>query len=175
MLYYIPLGLLVVILALLGFATTRPDSFRVERSITVKAPAEKVVPLLNDFHNWGVWSPWEKLDPAMKRTHSGAANGVGAIYEWSGNDKAGAGRMEMTDATPTRVVIKLDFLKPFEGHNTSEFVLAPSSDGGTLVTWAMYGPNTFMGKLMSVFISMDAFMSKDFESGLAALKAASEK
>ena len=166
--------LAVALIALLVYATTRPDSFRVERSITVKAAPEKIFANLADFKLWGAWSPWEKLDPAMQRTHSGAASGKGAKYAWSG-DKAGAGSMELLEATPaSKVRIKLDFTKPFEAHNLVDFTLKPQGDT-TLVTWAMYGPSNFMTKLIHIFFSMDKIVGKDFEAGLADLKGVSEK
>ncbi len=167
--------LVVLLAALLGFAATKPDTFRVERSTTIKAPPEKIFPLINDFHNWGAWSPWEKMDPAMKRTHSGAASGKGAVYEWQGNSKVGAGRMEILESSPpSRIRIKLDFIEPFEGHNTAEYTL-DGKGGSTTVTWAMYGPANFMSKLMQVFVSMDSMVGKDFEAGLANMKAVAEK
>ena len=126
--------LAVAIVALLAYATTRPDSFRVERSITIKAAPEKIFANLNDFKLWGAWSPWEKLDPAMQRTHSGAASGTGAKYAWA-SDKAGAGSMEVLEATPaSKVHIKLDFTKPFEAHNLVDFTLKLQGDS-TQVTW----------------------------------------
>jgi len=147
----------------------------VERTASIKAPPEKIFAVLDDFHNWGVWSPWEKMDPDMKRTFSGAANGQGAVYEWQGNSKVGQGRMEITDATaPSQVTIKLDFIKPFEGHNVAEFVLQPSGEA-TNVTWTMRGPSPYIAKVMSVFCNMDSMIGKDFEAGLANLKAATEK
>jgi uncharacterized protein YndB with AHSA1/START domain len=175
MLKKIAIVVVVLVAALLAFAATRPDSFRVQRSASIKAPPEKVYPLIADFRSWNAWSPWEQLDPAMKRTHSGAASGKGAVYAWEGNRDVGAGRMEIVEAAPaSRVKIKLDFLQPFEAHNFAEFTLAPAGDG-TTVTWAMYGPNTFVSKFMSVFVSMDRMVGGYFESGLANLKAASEK
>jgi hypothetical protein len=169
----------VVILVLLGIlllvVASKPDAFRIERSASIKAPPEKVYPLINDFHNWGSWSPWEKLDPTMKKTHSGPANGLGAIYEWEGNKQVGKGRMEITEAVPpSRVTIKLDFFKPFEAHNTAEFTLAGQGDA-TNVTWAMLGKQPFMFKVMSLFMSMDKMIGKDFETGLANIKAIAEK
>jgi uncharacterized protein YndB with AHSA1/START domain len=165
----------VLAAALLAFAATKPDTFRVQRTASIQAPPEKIYPLISDFRGWGAWSPWEKLDPAMKRTHGGAASGTGAVYAWEGNREVGAGRMEIVDAAPpSRVKIKLDFLQPFEAHNFAEFTLAPAGDG-TAVTWAMYGPNTFVSKLMSVFVSMDGMVGGYFETGLANLKAAAEK
>ena len=172
---YIGIAVVVVIAAVLALAATRPDTFRVERSTTIKAPPEKVYALIDDFHQWQQWSPWERLDPAMKRQHGGAAKGKGALYGWEGNKEVGKGQMEITEATPpSRVVIKLDFLAPFEAHNTAEFVLAPQGDA-TTVTWAMSGPNLFIGKVMSLFASMDSLVGKDFERGLANLKAVAEK
>jgi hypothetical protein len=167
--------LAVVPIVVLILAALQPNSFRVERKATVKAEAEKVFPCINDFHNWVAWSPFEKLDPNMKKTFSGAGSGKGAVYEWNGNSKAGMGRMEILESTmPSKVRIKLDFLKPFEGHNTSEFTISPAGDS-TEVTWAGYGPSPFMAKIMHVFISMDKMMGKDFETGLTNLKAIAEK
>lgn len=169
------LGVMAFIVLLLVFATTRPDSFRVERSVSVKAEPAKVFALLNDFHQFGSWSPWQSLDPAMKVTHSGAASGPGAVYEWVGNDAVGAGRMEILKAVPNAgVTVKLDFLKPFEGHNTTEYTLTTGADG-TTVTWAMFGPSPYISKVMGVFVSMDRMIGKDFERGLAQLKAVAEK
>lgn len=166
--------LALAIAVLLIYAATRPDSFRLERSITIKAPPEKIFVHLADFKLWSAWSPWEKLDPAMKRTHSGAPAGKGAQYAWSG-DKAGAGSMEVLEATvPSKVHIKLDFTKPFEAHNLVDFTIKPVGDG-TQVTWAMYGPSNYMTKLIHIFFSMDKIVGKDFESGLADLKAVAEK
>lgn len=171
----IAITVLVVIIAILAFATTKPDTFRVERSTTIKAPPEKVYALINDFHRWTTWSPYEKKDPDMKRTHSGAASGQGAIYEWDGDKNVGKGRMEITESAPaSRIVIKLDFLAPFEAHNTAEFTLQPQGDA-TQVTWTMYGPANYMSKLMSVFFSMDKMVGDDFAIGLANLKAAAEQ
>lgn len=171
------LGLIVVgaLVAVLLFAATRPDSFRVERSITVQAPPDKVFALINDFRRWPEWSPWEKLDPQMKRTFGGAASGPGAVYAWEGNDEVGAGRMEILEAQPgAKVSIKLDFLRPFEGHNTADFTLQAAGTA-TGVRWAMHGPSPFVTKLMGVFVDMDRMIGKDFEAGLAQLKAVAEK
>jgi hypothetical protein len=165
----------IVIAAVLIFAATKPDTFSVQRTTTIKAAPEKIFAMLDDFHNWGGWSPWEKMDPNMKRTFSGPANGKGSVYEWDGNSKVGQGRMEITDASaPSHVTIKLDFIKPFEGHNVAEFVLEPKGDS-TNVTWTMRGPSPYIAKLMSLFFSMDSMIGKDFEAGLANLKAAAEK
>lgn len=165
---------LVLLAALLGFAATRPDAFRVQRSATIKAPPQRIAALIQDFHQWMAWSPWEKLDPALKRTYSGAPSGQGAVYEWEGSSKAGKGRMEITEANPTATTIKLDFLKPFEAHNTVDFLLEPRGDS-TNVTWTMQGHNAYIGKLMSLFFNMDRMVGKDFETGLANLKAEAER
>jgi uncharacterized protein YndB with AHSA1/START domain len=168
-------GIIVVILGVLGFAATRPDTFRYERSAQFKAPADKVFPLITNFHRWNEWSPYDKLDPALKRTFSGAESGKGAIYQWEGNNDVGSGRMEVLDAVPSsKVVIKLDFLKPFEGHNTAEFTLEPVG-ADTKVTWAMHGPSPFVSKVFGLFMNMDAMIGKDFETGLAQMKAIAEK
>jgi hypothetical protein len=174
MLKKIGLAFIVLLVALLLFAATRPDSFSVERRIVIKAPAEKIQPLLADFHRWSDWSPWEKLDPAMKRSFGGAPAGVGATYGWQGNKDVGSGRMEVKSVAPDKVSIQLDFIEPFEGHNTADFMLAPK-DGGTEVRWLMFGPAPFVTKLMGVFVSMDSMIGKDFEKGLAQLKVAAEK
>lgn len=169
---------LVVVLAavlLLGLAASRPDRFRVQRAIDIQAPATKVYALLQDFHEWPRWSPWEKLDPALQREHSGAASGPGAVYAWRGNSKVGQGRMEIRQATaPTQLSIQLDFLKPFEAHNTADFVLEQRGDS-THVLWAMHGPQPFMAKLMGLFFDMDRMVGKDFETGLANLKGIAEQ
>ena len=165
----------VIVAGLLIYATTKPDSFTVKRSTSIKAPPDRLFALINDFHGWGAWSPYEKKDPDMKRTFSGANQGKGAIYEWDGNKNVGAGRMEIIEATPPRkIVIKLDFLKPFEGHNTAEFTIDPQGDN-TTVTWAMYGPSSFIFKVMGMFMNMDKMIGDDFAAGLANLKAVAEK
>lgn len=165
----------IVLVVILILAAIKPDTFQVQRSASINAPPEKIFALLDDFHRWGSWSPWEKMDPGMKRTYSGASSGTGSVYEWEGNKKVGKGRMEMTEATPaSKVSVKLDFLKPFESHNVAEFTLVPTGNA-TNVTWVMRGPNLFVGKVMSVFVSMDRMIGKDFEAGLANMKAAAEK
>jgi len=171
----ISLAVIALILLVLAYAATRPDSYRVQRMAAIKAPAGKIMPLISDFHQWPVWSPWERLDPHMTRTYSGAPKDMGAVYAWTGNDKVGAGRMEITGMTATgNVTIKLDFQKPFESHNVTEFVLLPQGDM-TTVTWSMTGPSSYMTKLMGVFVSMDSMVGGDFEGGLAKLKSAAEQ
>jgi len=166
----IAIVLVVAVAIILILAATKPESFSVQRVITVQAPPERIFPLINDFHQWGSWSPYENKDPAMKRSYSGAASGTGAVYAWEGNKNVGSGRMEILDASaPSKIVIKLDFFTPFEGHNTAEFTMLPQGDA-TNVTWLMHGPLPFMGKIMHVFINMDRMVGKDFEIGLANLK-----
>jgi uncharacterized protein YndB with AHSA1/START domain len=167
--------LAIAIAIVLILAASKPNTFSVRRETTVKAPPEKIFPLINDFHQWGTWSPWEDKDPAMKRTYSGTASGKGAVYAWDGNKNVGSGRMEILDApAPSKVIIKLDFFKPFKGHNTAEFTMLPQGDT-THLTWLMHGPAPFMSKLMQVFMNMDRMIGKDFEVGLANLKQLTQK
>jgi hypothetical protein len=162
------------VVIVLVYAATRPDTFRIARSITINAPPEKIFPFIGDFRKWPAWSPYEKMDPAMTRSMSGPATGVGSVYEWNGNKKVGQGRMEVIQAAPSaKTTIKLDFFKPFEAHNTAEFVLRPEG-GAPAVTWAMHGPSPFMVKVMGIFCDMDKMVGKDFETGLTNLKAAVE-
>lgn len=171
----IAIVVIAVLAALFAYAATRPDTFRVQRATGIKAPPEKIFALIDDLHGWGSWSPWEKKDPAMKRTHSGAASGQGAVYEWDGNTEIGKGRMEITETSPpSKVAIKLDFIKPFEAHNIVEFTLEAQGNS-TNVTWAMHGPSPYLSKVIGIFIDMDNMIGKDFEAGLANLKTAAEK
>ena len=167
----------IIALAVAGvlvYAAMQPDDFRVQRSITVKTPPDRIYPHIADFRAWGAWSPWERKDPAMKRTFSGPASGVGAAYAWEGNKDVGSGRMEITEATaPVKVVIRLEFLKPFAATHTAEFTLQPQGDS-TTINWAMYGMSNFLAKLMGVFMNMDKMIGGDFEAGLASLKAVAE-
>lgn len=170
--------ILVVVVAavalVLGFAATKPSDFRVTRSAHIQAPPEKIYPLINDFQRWGAWSPYEKRDPAMQRTFSGPASGEGAVYEWAGNKDVGSGRMEITETSvPSRVTIKLDFLTPFEGHNTAVFTMEGRGQT-TNVTWSMHGPSPYMAKLIGVFLDMDRMIGTDFQAGLANLKSIAE-
>lgn len=175
MLKKIAIAIVVLVLIVLGLAAMQPDSYKVTRSATIKAPPEKIIPLISDFHNWASWSPWENLDPAMKRTFSGPAKDKGAVYAWEGNDKVGAGRMEILEvAQPSKVDIKLDFLRPFESHCQTVFTLEPKGDS-TTVTWTMSGPSAFITKLMGLVASMDSMVGKDFEAGLASMKTVAEK
>jgi hypothetical protein len=166
--------LVVLAAAILGLAATKPDAFRIQRAASIKAPPERIYPHISDFHNWGAWSPWEKLDPALQRTYSGPTEGKGAIYEWEGNKQVGKGRMEITEASPpSKIVIKLDFMRPFEAHNTTEFTLDGQGDS-TNVSWTMDGQQPFFFKVMSLFMSIDKMIGKEFETGLANLRGLTE-
>jgi uncharacterized protein YndB with AHSA1/START domain len=172
---YIGIAFAVLLCGAFVLAALKPDSFRVERSVSIKAPPEKIFAQVSDLKAWAAWSPYEKKDPAMKRTFGALTAGKGAVYEWDGNKNVGKGRMEITDAAqPSKVLIKLDFFVPFEAHNTAEFTM-DGKDGATAVTWAMYGPANFVSKLMGVFFNMDRMIGADFEAGLANLKSITEK
>lgn len=169
------LGVIVVaVLAVLVYAATKPNSFRVERTVQIAAPPEKIFPLINDFHNWTLWSPFEKLDPDLQRNYMGAPEGLGAVYEYSGR-KAGAGRMQITESSaPHKIVSTLDFTRPMRAHNVAEFILRPT-EGGTEVTWAMHGPAPYMSKLMTTFFSMDKLVGGQFAEGLDNLRGVAER
>lgn len=168
----IALGIIVGILIV---AAMKPDEFRVERSVVIQAPAEKIFPLINDLRAFSTWSPYEKIDPAMQRSYSGPASGVGAAYAWRGNDQVGQGRMEITrSSAPDSVLMRLDFEAPMEAHNTAAFTLTPEGSG-TRVNWAMFGPAPFMSKIITVFFSMDSMVGEQFSEGLANLKQLAEK
>jgi hypothetical protein len=157
------------------YARSMADTYTVERSIEINATAESVYARIVDFHKWKPWSPWEDLDPDLEQTYSGSASGTGAVYAWSGNRKAGEGRMEMTDAAkPASVEIALDFLKPFKSSSVTTFELTDHGDTTGLV-WTLTGSNTLMLKVMGIFRSMDQMIGPDFEKGLASLKAVSEQ
>ena len=168
--------LLAVALAIVMIlAARKPDSFSVRREIKVQAAPERIFSLIDDFHRWGSWSPWENKDPAMKRSFGGPANGRGAVYAWDGNKSVGSGRMEILESSPaSKILIKLDFFKPFEGHNTAEFTLLPQG-GATHVIWLMHGPASLMSRVMQVFVNLDHMIGKDFEVGLANLKQRTEQ
>jgi uncharacterized protein YndB with AHSA1/START domain len=171
----IAIVLAVAAAIVLVLAAAKPGTFSVQRAISVRAPAERIFPLINDFHQWKSWSPYENKDPAMKRTFGGAVSGKGAVYGWEGNKNVGSGRMEILDAAqPSKIVIKLDFISPFEGHNTAEFTMLPQGEA-TVVTWLMHGPAPLMHKVMQVFMNLDHMIGKDFEVGLVNLKNITEK
>lgn len=169
--------LLIVLLvaAVLIYAASKPGSFRIERSLSIKAPADRIFALIDDFHQWRRWSPWEKLDPALDRNYSGEEMGKGAVYDWEGNGKAGKGRMEIVEIQPpARISIKLDFMKPFKASNQVNFTLLPEN-GATTVTWTMQGNSPYMAKLMGLFMNMDKLVGRDFEQGLANLRTETER
>jgi hypothetical protein len=166
--------IVVAIAGILLYAATKPDSFRVQRVVLINAPSDKVFPLINDIKAWTAWSPYEKKDPAMKRTYGAVTAGKGATYAWDGDKNVGQGSIEMIESGPRKIVIKLDFLKPFEAHNMGEFLLEPKGDS-TSVTWATYGPSPYMSKVIGTFINIDDMIGRDFAKGLADLKAAAEK
>ena len=169
------IGILLILVVVLIYASTRPDRFRIERSVLVNVPPEKIFPLIHEFKQWEAWSPWEKLDSTLQRSYSGPASGVGAVYAWQGNKHVGAGRMEIIESVPaSKLVIKLDFSAPFEAHNQVEFLLAKEGEA-TRLTQAMYGPSPFMSKLMGLVFNMDNMVGSKYEEGLAAIKALAEK
>jgi len=173
---FIIIGIVLVVLigGIVGYAATRPDSFQVTRSINIEAPPEKIFPLINDFHNFILWSPFER-DPEMKRIFSGPQTGAGAVYEYDGNSQVGAGRVSIMEAVePESVVMKLDFFRPMQAQNRVIFTLTPK-DGGTEVTWMMDGANPLLAKVMQLFMSMDKMVGGSFETGLVNLKEMAEK
>lgn len=174
-LLYIVVILLAVALVVVTFASTRPNDFSVKRAIEIKAAPDKVFALIDDFRQWPKWSPWEKLDPNLKRTLSGTESGRGSVYEWEGDKKVGAGRMEILDSVPpSRIDIKLSFLRPFKAENRTTFTITPVG-GGSRVLWEMAGTSNLMFKVMGMFMSMDKMVGGDFERGLAAMKAEAER
>lgn len=174
MLKNITLVVAALLALLLIYAATRPDNFRVERSVRIQAPPDKIYALIHDLKAFNRWNPYEKKDPAIKGEYGSTSAGPGARYAWQ-SDKVGVGSMEITAvAAPSRVALRLDFVKPFEASNQVEFTLRPEA-GATQVSWAMQGPSPFLSKLIGVFISMDQMIGKDFESGLSNLKTLAEQ
>ena len=164
----------LAVIAILAIASTRPATYHVERSISTAAPPPAVFGVLDDLHRFREWSPWEKLDPKMKVTYAGPETGVGSSYAWEGNSEAGSGRMTITETTPpNELILKLEFLKPFESTCALHYKIAPENEGSR-VTWSMDGNNNFVGKVMCLFGSMDKMMGGDFERGLASLKQVTE-
>ena len=173
MLKTLGLAVLAALIALLLYAATRPDQFRVERSLRIEAPPERVFALIEDLKGFNTWNPYVRKDPAMKQRYGDVTRGPGAFYAWESKE-VGVGSMKITEVqAPTRVTIALDFEQPFTAHNTAEFTLRPDG-GATQVTWAMHGPANFMSKLMGVFFDMDRMVGTDFETGLVNLKTAAE-
>jgi uncharacterized protein YndB with AHSA1/START domain len=168
------LAIVVVCAALTAVVATRPASYRVSRAQTIAAPASTVYAQVADFHQWEKWSPWAKLDPAMKTTFAGPVAAPGSSYAWAGNDKVGEGKMTIVAARPGEMVlIRLEFLKPFASTSSTAFTFA-SKGSGTETTWTMEGHNNFAGKAFSLFMNMDKMIGSDFEKGLAQLQAVSE-
>jgi hypothetical protein len=168
------LVLVVVLAGLFYWVTTRPEAYRISRARVIDATPAVVYAQVADFHRWDAWSPWAKLDPAMKTTYGGAAGQVGSSYHWTGNDKVGEGRMTVIDERPGSLVyIRLEFLRPFKSVSTSTFKFLPAATG-TEVTWIMEGKNDLLGKAMSAFVNMDKMIGDDFERGLTQLKALCE-
>ncbi len=168
------IGLAAVLLLLVAVIATRPAAFRLERRATIAAPAPVVFAELSDFRRWQGWSPWEKMDPNIQRTYSGAESGVGAIYSWKGSGGVGEGSMTITDSTPSeRLALTLEFRAPLVATNAVEFTLTPGPNG-VVVSWSMAGQNGFIGKAITMFVSMDAMVGSQFEQGLADLKALAE-
>ena len=176
----VTIAIVVVITGIVMFADTKPNTIEVTRSITIQAPAEKIFPLIDDFHHWPGWAPQDKEDPTMKRIYSGAESGAGAVSDWQGKGNAGKGRMTIVEsAAPNKVLVKVDFVRPFVAHNVNEFVLEPNEEpsepgSSTKVTWTMRGPNLFFMKVMGVFVNMDRMLGKHFEAGLQNLKSVLE-
>ena len=175
MLKKILIAVAVILVGFLAFAATRPDTYRVERTKDIAAPAEAAYAQIADFRAWEQWSPWEKLDPQMQKNHEGAPGTVGASYSWQGNDDVGKGKMTFTELeSPKHVAIKLEFIEPFASVATTHFRVEPKGADATQVTWSMEGENNFMGKVFSIFMDMDSMIGADFEKGLAELDTASQ-
>ncbi|HEX4341173.1 MAG TPA: SRPBCC family protein [Polyangiaceae bacterium] len=169
------IGMAAVLAVLVAVIAMRPDTFHIERSVSIAAPPERAYSQVDDFHQWSTWSPWEKLDPDMKRSYSGAPSGTGAGYGWTSTGKAGEGRMTIEDATaPSKISIRLEFVKPFPATNQATFTFTPTPSGTTVV-WAMDGKNGFMSKAFSLVANVDKLVGGDFEKGLAAMKANAER
>ena len=174
MLKKILLAVAVIILLFVIVVAMQPADFRITRSATISAPAEIVFSHVNDFHKWDAWSPWAKLDPAMKQTYEGSPAGAGSIYSWDGNKDVGTGRMTLTESRENELVrIKLEFLKPFAAVNDTEFTFKPEGDQ-TAVTWTMTGQNNFIAKAFGLVMNMDKMVGGDFEKGLAQMKTLAE-
>ncbi len=164
------IGVVALVVLVAFYAAFQPDTFSVERAIIISAPPAKIFDLVDNFHDWAQWSPWEKMDPAMKKTFEGPESGEGAVYHWEGNDKVGEGTMTIVESKKNdHIKIKLEFLKPFKATNTATFSFQ-ASDKQTLVTWGMTGKNNFMSKVMQLFTTMDKMVGNDFQNGLEGLK-----
>lgn len=168
------LGLVIAVALFLIVAAFQPEDYRVVRSRTIAAPAATIFTQVNDFHRWTAWSPWEKLDPNMRRTYEGPADGVGAAYGWTGNSKVGEGRCTIMESRPNEFLrMRLDFVKPFVSTCTTEYLFRQEGPQ-TTVTWSMTGKKNFISKAMCLIMSMDRMVGGQFEAGLANLAAVSE-
>src|SRR6266700_1185294 len=171
MLWKILIVVAVIVIGLAVVVALQPASFRVTRTATISASPAAVFAQVNDFHNWVAWSPWEKLDPGMKRSYEGAPSGAGAMYAWSGNSQVGEGRMTVTESRPSDLIrIKLDFEKPFRASNIAEFTFEPRGEQ-TAVTWTMTGRKNFVAKAIHLVMSMDRMIGGAVEQGLSQMKA----
>ena len=165
-----------VIVVFLIVVALQPSDFRIERSATMRAPAPAAFAQVNDFQNWQAWSPWEKVDPALKRQYDGPKAGTGAVYAWQGNKDVGEGRMTIMESRPGELVrIKLEFFKPFAATNAAEFSFKPAGADTTAVTWSMAGQNTFLSKAICLFVDMDRMVGGMFDQGLTQMKAIVER
>jgi hypothetical protein len=174
MLKIILIALPILILVFGIVIAMQSSEFRVVRTATLSAPAQALFAQVNDFHKWEAWSPWEKLDPALKRTYDGAPAGVGAVYSWVGNNQVGEGRMTIMESHPNDLIrIKLEFLKPFAATHTAEFTFKPEGDR-TQVTWDMFGEKNFLSKAIGLFMNMDKMIGNNFEQGLAQMESAAK-
>jgi polyketide cyclase/dehydrase/lipid transport protein len=174
MIWKILIALVVIVVGLVGVITLQPARYRVSRSTTIAAPAPVVFAQVNDFHKWSAWSPWEKIDPAMKRTYEGPPAGVGASYAWVGTREVGEGRMTIVESRPGDLIhVKLEFVKPFAGTSVAEFSFKPDGER-TLVTWSMTGDKNFIAKAIHLVMSMDRMIGDQFDKGLATMKTVAE-
>jgi len=166
---YVGGGFLVLVILFLILVVTRPASFRVERSKMVSGKPSDAFTIINDLRQWRRWSPYDKRDPNMKVELDGPESGVGSSYTWNGNGQVGEGKMTITESKPGELVaMRLQFSRPFKCDNRVRFTMAPEQ-GGTRVAWIMEGENNFISKAISLFMSMDKMVGKDFEEGLANL------
>ena len=174
MLVNVLIGVVVLIVLVVAVVAIQPSEFRVTRTATIAAPAPAVFAQVNDFHNWTAWSPWEKVDPAMKRSYEGAPAGVGAVYQWSGNNEVGEGRSTIVESRPDELVrIRLEFFRPFRATSNAQFTFKPDGER-TVVTWSLDGDKTFVTKAVHLFINMDRMVGGQFEKGLADMKSVVE-
>lgn len=171
MLTYIVLGIVALVVLLLVVVALQPGTFHIERRATIPAVPAELFAQVQDLHKWRDWSPWENVDPQLKRTYSGSIAGVGAVYDWSGNNEIGSGRMTILDCRPHEFIrIKLEFFKPFKGLSTAEFTFVPQGDDQTQVTWSMYGPKNYFAKMLHLICNMEKMIGGQFEKGLENLK-----